>query len=88
MTLDFKNDQVVIFNEPEQLFVTKSGQYAIPISPYSKILNNVTNGSNSNVTLIAITDRSTHETVLTLHRQLSHPRPYKLIKLLNCIGET
>ena len=75
MTIDLKNDIAVIFGEPEPLFVTKSGHYAIRISPYRKILNNVTNGSNSNVTIIATTDRSTQETALTLHRQLSHPWP-------------
>ena len=56
MPLDFKNDNAVIFGEPEQLIVTKSGHYAIPISPYNKILNIVTNGSNVNVTMIATAD--------------------------------
>ena len=56
MTLNFKNDNAIIFGEPEQLIVTKLGHYAIPISPYNKILNNVTNGSNANVTLIATRD--------------------------------
>ena len=50
-------------------------------------MNNVTNGSNANVTLIATADRSKQETALKLHRQFPHPRPEKLIKLLNCAGE-
>ena len=54
--LDLKNNNAIIFGEPEQLIVTKSGHYAIPISPCNKILNNVTNGSNANVTLIATAD--------------------------------
>ena len=41
MTLDFKNDNATVFGEPEQLIVTNFGHYAIPISPYNKILNNV-----------------------------------------------
>ena len=56
MTLHFKNDNAIIFGESEQLIVTKSGHYAIPISPYNKILNNVTDGNNANITLIATAD--------------------------------
>ena len=87
MTLDFKNDNAIIFGEPELLIVTKSGHYAISISPYNKILNNVTNGSHANVTMIATADRSKQETALKLQRQFSHPILEKLIKLLNCAGE-
>ena len=50
-------------------------------------MNIVTNGSNVNVTMIATADWSKQETALKLHRQFSHPRPEKLIKLLNCAGE-
>ena len=53
MTIDFKNDNAFIFGQPTKLFVTKSGHYAIPISPFKTILNNVTTGTNTNVTLIA-----------------------------------
>ena len=57
MKSDFKNDNAIIFGEPEQLIVTKLRHHAIPISPYNKILNNVANGSNANVTLIATADQ-------------------------------
>lgn len=67
---------------------TKSGHYSTSISPCSKILNNNTNGSNSDVTLIGATDRSKRETGLKVHRQFSCPKPEKLIKLLNCAGES
>ena len=53
MTLDFKNDHTVIFDQSIQLTVTKSGHYAIPINPYKTILNNVTSGVNTNATLLA-----------------------------------
>ena len=33
MTLDFKNDNAILFGEPELLIVTRSGHYPIPISP-------------------------------------------------------
>ena len=48
MTIDFKNDHTVIFNQSIQLPVTKSGHYAIPINPYKTIPNNVTSGVNTN----------------------------------------
>ena len=48
MTIDFKNDHTVIFNQSIQLLVTKSGHYAIPINPYKTIPNNVTSGVNTN----------------------------------------
>ena len=82
ITFDFKNDNTIIFGEPEQLIVTKPQHHVISISPYNKILNDVTNGSNANVTLIATADGSKQETALKLHRQFSHPRPEKLIKLV------
>ena len=76
MTLDSKNGHAVIFDQSIQLLVTKSGHYAIPINPCKTILNNVTSGVNTNVTLLAI----------KLHQQLAHPLPEKLLKLLNSVG--
>ena len=38
ITLDYKNDHAVIFDQSIQLIVTKSGHYAIPINPYKIIL--------------------------------------------------
>ena len=88
MTLDFKTDNVVvIFGESEKLIVTKPGHYALLISPYSKILNNVVTGTNPNITLITMSNKSKHNMAVKLHQQFSHPTPEKLLKLLNCAGE-
>ena len=38
ITLYYKNDHAVIFDQSIQLIVTKSGHYAIPINPYKTIL--------------------------------------------------
>ena len=87
MTLDFKNDHAVIFDQSIQLLVTKSGQYAIPINPYKTILNNVTSGVNTNVTLLATeNNKSKKDIAIKLHRQFAHPLPKKLLKLLNSAG--
>ena len=52
MTLDFKNNNAMIFGKLIQLIVTKSGHCAIHVRRYSPILNNVTKGVKK-VTLLA-----------------------------------
>ena len=86
MTLDFKNDHAVIFDQSIQLIVTKSGQYPILINPYIATLNNVTSGVNTNVTLVAIENKSKNDIAIKLHLQFAHPSPEKLLKLLNSTG--
>ena len=54
ITLDFKKDRAVIFDQSIQLLVTKSGHYAIPINLYKTILNNVTSRVNKSKNNIAI----------------------------------
>ena len=39
MTLDFKNDHPVIFDQSIQSLRIKSGHYTIPINPYKTILS-------------------------------------------------
>ena len=87
MTLNFKNDTVIIFGELEKLIATKSVHYALPISPYSKILNNIVTGTNPNITLITISNESKHM-IIKLHRPFSHPTLEKLLKLLNCADKS
>ena len=70
MKLDFRNDNATIFGEPEKLFVTKSGHYALPISPYSKILINIITVTNPKIIVITISNKSKHD---KLHYQFSHP---------------
>ena len=53
MTLNFKNDHEVIFDQPIQLLLTKLGHYATSINPFQTIGNNINPGVNTNVTLVA-----------------------------------
>ena len=53
MTIDFNNDQSIVFAEQSQLKKTKSVHYTIPIRPYNTVLNNITTGKNTAVVLIA-----------------------------------
>ena len=88
MALDFKNDHAIIFDQSIQLLVTKSGHYAIPINPYKTILNNVTSGVNTNVTLLATeNNKSKSDIAIKLHRQFAHLLPEKLLKLPNSAGD-
>ena len=75
MTLYFKNDNAIIFGEPEKLIVRKSGHYALPISPYNKILKNIVTGTNPNTALITISNKSRKDNARKLHRQFSYPTP-------------
>ena len=87
-TLDFKNDQAVIFNQSVQLIMGKLGHYAIPISPYKTILNSVTSAVNTNITLVATeNNKSENDIAIKLHWQFAHPLPEKLLKLLNSAGD-
>ena len=82
MTLNFKNNHAVIFDQPIQLIVTKSGHYAIPINPYKTILTNVTSGVNTNVTLVATeNNKSKNDIAIKLHQQFVHPSPDKNAKI-------
>ena len=85
MTLDFKNDHAVIFDQLIQLIVTKWGHYAIPINPY--ILNNETSGINTNVTLVPTENKSKNDIATKFYRQFAHPSPEKLLKLLHSAGD-
>ena len=84
MTLDFKNDDAIVFGQSVKLVTTKSGHYIIPIWPYKTVLNNLTAGISTNITLITIqTNKSKYEITLKLHRQFDHLLPERIIKLLN-----
>ena len=81
MNLDFKNDHTFIFDQSIQFLVAKLGHYAIP---YKTILNNVTSGVNTNVTLVATeNNKSKNDIAIKLKRQFVHPSSEKLQKLLN-----
>ena len=84
MALDFKNDNAIVFGESVKLITTKSGHYTIPISPYKTVLNNLTTGINTNITLIPTqTNKSKYDIASKLQRQFAHPPPERIVKLLN-----
>ena len=88
MTLDFKNDNAIVFGEPIKLISTESGHYAIPITSNNTLLHNIHTGTNSHFTLIATENsKSKHDIALKLHRQFAHPPSDRIIKLLNSAGE-
>ena len=61
-----------------KLITTKLGHYTIPISPYKIVLNNLTTGTSTNMTLItAQTNKSKYKIALKLHHH----------KLFNSAGD-
>lgn len=71
-----------------QINFTKSGHYAIPISPYKNVLNNIATGNNTNITLVAMeSNKSKIGMARKLQRQFTHPPMERLIQLLNAAGE-
>ena len=87
MTIDFENDTAFIFGQKPNLIVTKSGHYALSISPYTHLLNNLATSERINITLTTQSEKSKFQMVTKLHRQFSHPPSEKLGKLLNSAGE-
>ena len=71
----FKSNQAIIFNVVTQLMMTKSRYYL------KTILNNVTIGKNTNVTLLTENSKSKIHIALKLYQQFAHPLPDK-IKLI------
>ena len=87
MTIDFKND-ATLFGESVKLITTKSGHYTIPISPYKTVLNNLTTGINTNITLITTqTNKSKYDIASKLHHRFAHAPPERIIKLLTSAGD-
>ena len=86
MTIDFENDTAFIFGQKAKLIVTKSGHYALPISPYTQLLNNLATNEMIHITLTTQGEKSKFQMAIKLH-SFSHPPPEKLVKLLNSAGE-
>ena len=75
MTIDFENDTAFIFGYKAKLIVTKSGHYALPISPYTQLLNNLATNERIHITLTTQGEKSKFQMATKLHRQFSHPPP-------------
>ena len=81
MTLDFKNDNAMVLGEPIKLINTKSGHYAISITPYNTLLNNVKSGINTHVTLIATENsKYKYDIALKLHQQYTTSTTSAIVK--------
>ena len=84
--LDFKNDNAIVFGELVKVITTKSSHCNVPYHPI--VLNNLTTGINTNITLItAQTNKSKYDIASKLHRQFAQPPPERIVKLLNSAGD-
>ena len=93
-TIDFTNDTAHILNETVELIPTKSGHYAIPITPSKQLLSELSSQK-------IIQKKTILPTILTascaslppkdlahkLHRQFAHPPTERLVRLVTSAGE-
>ena len=84
--INFKEDSVQMFGCEQQVVVTSSGHYAIPLNRNVKILNDV-NHKGAAITLNVSHDpNDKSKTAYKLHCQFSHPHVNKLLDLINKAG--
>ena len=55
--------------------MTESGHYALPISPYTQLLNNLGTNERIHIALTTQGEKSKFPMATKLHRQFSHPPP-------------
>ena len=83
--IDFVQDSVSMFGEKQNIKVTKSGHYAVPLNESTRILADVEARSNVKISLFSsVEDKK--KMAEKLHFQFGHPPKGKLIKLLERAG--
>ena len=87
--INFENDTISIFGETQNLFLTTSGQYALPIDfQCGQLLSEL--GENQATESVFITTELCDKNKIAskLHRQFSHLKAERLIDLLKSSGNT
>ena len=89
-SIDFQSDTVTMLGQKQQVIITTSGHYAIPLCNNQQILkDSVKSPDKTRVTLLSrnndlMSDKK--KVAHKLHSQFSHPTAEKLIKLVNSAG--
>ena len=84
--INFKDDTVRMFNQKQDVVLTKSGHYAVPLNLSRKILLSVNSSENVKICLFASSD-DPFKTAKKLHAQFGHPPKSKLFKLMKRAGK-
>ena len=84
--INFVNDTVEMFGEKQEVILTRSGHYSVPLDNKKKILEDA--ASNTIKIVLHVTKGNTDKNKMAskLHSQFAHPTPEKLIKLVSAAG--
>ena len=85
--INFKDDTVTMLGEKQQVIVTQSGHYAIPLNSSRSVLQSVESQTEVSVTLTAERLGDKTKIAKKLHAQFGHPASHKLHKLLERAGK-
>ena len=85
--INFKEDTVTMFGEKQNVLITNSGHYGIPLNNKHEILN-LASQSSAKITLhiesVNVEDKP--KVAQKLHSQFAHPSANRLIKLVSAAG--
>ena len=85
--INFVDDSVKMFGVEQDVYLTKSGHYAIPLNNSKEVLHRIYENSNVKVTLISEERKEDkRRTAIKLHAQFGHPSKIKLLKLIERAG--
>ena len=86
--INFVNDEVTMFGERQNVHITTSGHYAIPLNDSRVILKDIKENSDLRINLVVGREdmEDKRKIALKLHSQFGHPPKSKLVKLLERAG--
>ena len=84
--IDFVKDEVSMFGEKQNVHLTNSGHYAIPLNNSKLILKHMNDSDEIKINLVAKNDMSKKKMAYKLHSQFGHPAKGKLINLIERAG--
>lgn len=85
--INFVTDQIKMFGKDQEVILTSSGHYALPLNNSVGIMKEVERNEKVKVTLVAAEKKEDKmKTALKLHAQFGHPPKAKLIRLIRRAG--
>ena len=85
-SINFVDDSVKMFGENQDVILTRSGHYSVPLSNNHRILKDAVENSANIVLHISPKFNDKTKIATKLHSQFAHPTSDKLIKLISSAG--
>ena len=85
-SINFVNDEVIMFGRTQKVHITESGHYAIPLNHAGEIIKKIDSGDKVKINLIAQSQIDKHQMARKLHAQFGHPTKKKLLKVVKRAG--